>query len=128
MIFIVQNEKLVGCGESWLVPEESYPAPEGFTPADLGKYEFADGAVRLKVPAEITRAQTIAALILAGKDGLVQPAIDAIEDPVQRKLAQNDWDNRLTFQRSNPTLIALATAIGMTSEQLDQMFTLGATL
>ena len=80
------------------------------------------------VPQSITRAQAIGTLILAGLDDEVQPAIDAIADPILRKLAQNDWDNRLTFERDNATLNHLAQAIGMTSEQLDQLFIQAATL
>lgn len=81
-----------------------------------------------RVPQSITRAQAIGALILAGLDELVQPAIDAIPDPVQRKLAQNDWDNRLHFERDNPTLNALAAVLGLTDTQLDNLFIAGVAL
>ena len=80
------------------------------------------------VPQIISRAQAKAALILNGRIGSVQPAIDAIPDPLQKALVQNDWDERLNFERTNATLIALATGLGMTSDQLDQLFIAGATL
>lgn len=76
----------------------------------------------LVVPQTITRAQAKLALLSAGLLGSVQPTIDAIPDPVQRSAAQIEWDDRLTFERTNPTLVALATAMGMTSEQLDALF------
>ncbi len=82
---------------------------------------------RAAIPA-ITRAQAKAALIVTGMISLVQPAIDAIEDPLQRALAQNDWDERLHFERNNPTLAAMAGALGMTDAQLDDLFALAATL
>lgn len=75
------------------------------------------------VPRIVTRAQGIAALILSGKDTLVQQVIDSVADPVQRKLAQNDWNNRLTFERDNPRLNAIAAALSI---DLDAMFILAA--
>lgn len=80
------------------------------------------------VPVSITRAQAKLALLGAGLLDDVQPAIDAITDPTQRAAAQIEWDDRLTFERTNPTLIALANAMGMSSEQLDALFAAGAQL
>lgn len=94
---------------------------EGNTP------EPADPIVPV-VPQSVTRAQARAALIVFGLIGHVQPAIDAIADPLQRALVQNDWDHRLTFERNNPTLAALAAALNLTSDQLDALFTTAAGL
>ena len=58
----------------------------------------------------------------------VQPAINAIADPVQRGMVQIEWDDSQEFQRTRPTLIALATAIGMTEADLDNLFTQAAQL
>lgn len=80
------------------------------------------------VPQKLSRAQARGALILAGLIDHVQPAIDAIEDPLQRALAQNDWDNRLEFERPHPQLLAIAGALGLTDEQIDNLFITGATL
>lgn len=107
------------------------------------RLDFADGKSRMATKDEIaaadtadkranikpiTRAQAKAALIINGLIGNVQPAIDAIEDPMTRALAQNDWDERLTFERDNPTLVGMAAALGMTDEQLDALFVQAATL
>lgn len=78
------------------------------------------------VPQEVTRRQAIQALINRNLYQLVQPAIDAIADPTERATMQNEWDNSLSFQRQRPSLIALATAIGITD--LDEMFVYAATL
>jgi hypothetical protein len=80
------------------------------------------------VPASVTRRQAKQALALAGLLDQVQPAIDAIEDPVTRALAQIEWDDSVEFQRSRPLLIELATAIGLSVEQLDQLFITAAQL
>jgi len=91
-------------------------------------YPAALAAAQRAAIQPITRAQAKAALIITGLIAQVQPAIDAIPDPLQRALAQNDWDERLHFERSNPTLSAMAAALGMTDAQLDDLFALAATL
>lgn len=58
----------------------------------------------------------------------MQPAIDAIQDPVQRALVQNDWDNRLTFERNSTTLLALSGLLGLADGAIDELFRLGVTL
>lgn len=80
------------------------------------------------VPQVVTRRQARQALLLAGRLQDVQPAIDAIADPLQRGLVQIEWDDSQEFQRTRPTLIALATAIGMTDADLDNLFTQAALL
>lgn len=82
----------------------------------------------LIVPQVISRAQAKLALLGVGLLSAVQSAIDAVPDPAMRAAMQIEWDDRLTFERTNPTLIALATGLGMSSTQLDQLFIVGATL
>lgn len=76
------------------------------------------------VPQIVTRRQARRALALAGLLDLVQPAIDAIPDPVQRQLAQIDWDDATDFRRDDATLLLLATALGLAEQQLDDLFIL----
>lgn len=80
------------------------------------------------VPAQVTRRQAKQALLLAGLLGNVQPAIDAIPDATQRALAQLEWDESLNFERHRPILIALAGALGLDSDDLDDLFRTAATL
>lgn len=74
------------------------------------------------VPFSVSRRQGRQALLLAGKLSLVQPAIDAIADATQRGMAQIYWDDSQEFERNHPTLIALATQIGLTAADLDSLF------
>ena len=80
------------------------------------------------VPSVVSRAQARKALVLRGLFGQVQPAIDAIPDQVQRQLVQIDWDDSQTFERTNSTLMMLATALSLTESDLDNLFTLAGTL
>lgn len=75
------------------------------------------------VPQTVTRFQALAALHLAGKLTAVQAIMAAPETPVLAKLA---WDNALSFERNSPTLASLAPMVGMTSADLDALFTAAA--
>ena len=77
------------------------------------------------VPQSVTRFQALAALHISGHLPAVQAIMAAPETPVLAKLA---WDNALSFERSSPTLLMLAGAIGMTSQDLDALFTEAAGL
>lgn len=70
-------------------------------------------------PKAVTRFQALAALHLAGHLEAVKAIIAAPETPVLAKLA---WDNALTFERNSPTLATLATALGLSSSDLDALF------
>ena len=74
------------------------------------------------VPAKVTRRQARQALLLAGLLDKVQPAIDGIVDPVQRGMAQIEWDDSQEFERTRPILIQVGMAIGLDSVGLDQLF------
>jgi len=84
--------------------------------------ETADLSQPPHVPHSVTRRQARQALLLAGLLSQVQPAIDAITNPTMRALTEIEWNDSLHFERDRPALIGLATALGMTSAQLDQLF------
>jgi hypothetical protein len=88
-----------------------------------------------QVPQEVTRRQAKAALLQTGRLQRVQGCVDAIKaaSPAQGDLVQIEWDDSQNFQRQRPSLIALATnpapyGLGMTLAELDDLFTLAATL
>lgn len=81
-----------------------------------------DDARRARVPVKVTRRQARQALLIAGLLGNVQPAIDAIADPVQRGLAQIEWDDSQDFERHRPLLIQLGYAIGLDDVGIDNLF------
>ena len=79
------------------------------------------------VPQAVTKRQGRQALVLAGKLSLVQQAIDALPEP-QRTLMQIEWDDSTEFHRQRPSLIQLGTAIGLTSQDIDNLFIQAAAL
>jgi hypothetical protein len=82
------------------------------------------------VPDRVTARQAVEALLRSGiTEDMVEAALSAIPDATQRAIARNLWRRSNDFERNNPTLIALATqSLGMTEQQLDQLFILANTL
>lgn len=93
------------------------------TPEEIAEIEArAAEAAKPVVPQSVTRRQARQALLLGGKLDKVQPAIDSIPDPVQRGMAQIEWDDSQSFQRDRPLLIQIGTALGLNAAGLDDLF------
>jgi hypothetical protein len=111
------------------VAEESLPQDR----STRALWSLVDGAVVIDpslapVPQTVSRGQAKEALRRAGKLALVQPAIDAILDPDARAAMQIEWDDRLEFKRDHPSLLALASALGLDSAGIDALFIAAAAL
>lgn len=92
------------------------------TPAEEAAFDALAAAAALpKIPKSVPRKAARLALLNAGKFHLVQPAIDALDEP-DRTFVQIEWDDSLTFERDSSTLLLLAGAIGIDSDGLDQLF------
>lgn len=103
------------------VPElEQYEVDAPATPDRV--FAGSDAVQAPRVPAKVTRRQAHQALAMAGLLSRVQPAIDAIPDPLQRQLAQIEWDDSQDFERDRPLLIQLGHAIGLDDAGIDAMF------
>lgn len=120
-----------GVIENIIVVGETYVPPKNFTIVDelLGAAigdRIVDGAlVKTIVPeifAPITPRQIRLALLSAGLLDSIDTAIAAIPDEEARKAAQIEWDYALQYERSNPTLIALGTALGLDDTAIDDLW------
>ena len=76
----------------------------------------------IEVPKKISARQAKQELHALGKLSLVQSVIDAIADPDQKMNIQIYWNDATDFERTHPELIALATAIDMDGDQLNDAF------
>lgn len=74
------------------------------------------------VPQQVTIAQGKASLIMAGLWQDVLDAVEAIEDPVEKALAEVGLNDATHWERSSPMLNMLATALGLSEEDLDDLF------
>lgn len=81
------------------------------------------------VPQSVTKRQARLALLGAGLLDDVEAAIENITDPMQKRVAQIDWETADSVERSWPMLVQLAKGmLGMTDQQLDELFIAAATL
>lgn len=101
-------------GPGWLYDGETFAPPEAPAPS---------------IPSVVSRKQARMALVLSGVPlATVQASIDAITDDTERALAQIAWDDAVEFRRNDPFLVAMAAALSLTESQLDDLYTLAATL
>ena len=74
------------------------------------------------VPAQVSRAQGKAVLIQLGLWQQVLDFVAAIPDSTQRALAEVALHDTQNWQRSSPFLNQAADALGLTPEQMDELF------
>ena len=123
MKLIIQGDKIAALvGDDFPTQDQLVDVPEGFDINQAHRYRYDGSQTVRRVPEKVTARQAVQALISVNKLHLVQPAIDAIADPVQRAMVQAEWDKSQDFERNRPTLIALATAIGLDAAGLDALF------
>lgn len=104
-----------------------------FGPADLVPMTDEEVAAHLnppvvpQIPQIVTMRQARLALLGAGLLAQVETAIDALPEP-HRSAARIEWDYSSEVHRSRAFVQQLGSALGLTDEQLDDLFTQAATL
>jgi hypothetical protein len=78
-------------------------------------------------PTILSMRQARLALFQQGLLANVQTAIDGLAEP-QKTVTQISWDYAQTVKRDDDLVVQLSTALGLTQEQLDTLFTEAATL
>lgn len=74
---------------------------------------------------EVTAFQAKAAI---ARSGLYDPVVELMhhpDTPLETKLA---FEEVLTFKRLSPTVVTMGAALGLTDQQLDDLFSLAATI
>jgi len=79
------------------------------------------------VPASVTMRQARLALLGIGKLAAVDAAIAGLPEP-DRTAAQIEWEYSQEVQRDKPFVLMLAPALGLSEEDLDNLFVLASTL
>lgn len=72
----------------------------------------------------VSRPQAVHALRLAG---LLDP-IETYIATTATDLERDAWENAVIFSRASPVVASMAAEIGITDEQLDDLFALGASI
>ena len=71
------------------------------------------------IPQSVTRFQALATLAAAGHLPTIRTYIATLDQDNITRLA---WENAADWERSSPTLAALATMLGLTDAQIDDLF------
>lgn len=59
---------------------------------------------------------------------LIEAQIDGISDPAQKEIARAEWEYALEIKREHPLVNMIASSLNLTQKQVDDIFTLAATL
>ena len=92
-----------------------------------GKLYVVGRSVRSSVPSVVTMRQARLALLQTGKLAQVNAAV-ANMPGAAGDAARIEWEFSSTVERNRPLVESLGVALGMTDAQLDDLFTLAATL
>lgn len=71
------------------------------------------------IPTTVTRFQALAVLAAGGYLDTVRTYINTLDQNNVQRLA---WENATDWERSSPTLAALATMLNLTSAEVDDLF------
>ena len=77
------------------------------------------------VPTEVSRFQARAALLQAG---LLDDIETYMADPATDPFVRIAWQDAQVFKRNSPTVLSLQPLLGLTDEQLDDLFRFAATI
>ncbi|MXN30026.1 hypothetical protein [Delftia sp. CH05] len=98
------------------------------TIAEVAEAHLPTPGETLPVPLTITRAQGKAALIQAGLWPQVLAFVAGIEDPNEKLLAEVALNDTVNWERSSPFLARVAVALGLSEQQLDELFIAAAAI
>jgi hypothetical protein len=87
----------------------------------------------IEIPSAISAWQARAALKLTPLENgnlfdVVEQAIYSLPDGPQKIVIQTAWENNASFERNSPTILAIASSLNLTEEQIDSLFILGGSL
>lgn len=94
----------------------------------MGVIRVNPDKLKPQAPQQVTMRQARLALLAAGLLDDVEEAIAAIPDPVQRKAAQIEWEYASMVERQSAFVQQLAVGLGLSTEQMDDLFMQAAAL
>lgn len=90
-------------------------------PEQISTAEQRAAAERAAQLTPLNAAQFRLGLLNHGLLHQVDDAIAALDEP-ERAAAEIEWEYRTSFHRDNPLVVALSAHIGLTDEQIDDMW------
>jgi len=123
MRLIIQDERIVAVAtDGYTGPLPYIEAPESYDPARMDDYRVRDGVLVIDVPRTVTMRQARLALLSAGLLDDVDEALASIPDEAERRAALIAWEYAAEVERDDHLVQSVAQAIGLSADQLDQLF------
>lgn len=121
MYKLTATPEIIARDDGWFIPTD---------PANTGYQQYlqwlADGntpepyvAPPPPIPATVTRFQALATLSAAGHLPTIRTYIATLSEDNITRLA---WENAADWERTSPTVNALATMLGLTDTEVDDLF------
>ena len=111
-------------GAAWTAVAGAIVMDDGSPPPSEAEIAVALASPEVApVPASVTRFQARAALLAAGLLDDVEATIAGAD-----RFVQIAWADAASFERTSPTIAALAAALGLTDQQLGDLFRAAATI
>ncbi|SNY95576.1 hypothetical protein [Halomonas sp. hl-4] len=104
--------------EDWLAEGNELAEFDGYPEIPMSEEQLQEW----RESAVVTRRQGKQQLLADGLLVNVQPTIDAISDETQRGMVQIFWDDATEFERKSPELNQLGADLGLSDEQIDELF------
>ena len=131
MKLIIQNNRIAGTAtDAYTGPDAYIDAPADFDLERMGDYVVDGGTVSIPspgVPQSVSMRQARLALLAAGLLPAVNAAIASMPEP-DKTQAQITWEFAQTVDRQFGMVPQLASALGMTETQIDDLFIAAAKL
>lgn len=112
---LIPEGKLARWNGEWTLDDIPQPEPEE-PPVETEPFK----------PKSVTMRQARLALLEAGHYTAVETAINSIEDPIVKKASQIEWEYAATVDRDSSFTQGMAAALGLTEQDMDNLFMLAA--
>lgn len=107
-------------------PDDTIAVPVRPTPNHIwqgGEWVFVEPEPEPVGLMPVTKRQLRLTLVRNGISlAQVQDAINLIPDGIQKQEAQIEWDDASSFSRTHPTLLLIASVLGLSEAQVDAMW------
>ena len=81
----------------------------------------------IPIPPRVQMRQGRHALLRAGLLPAIEAALEAMSEPI-KSAAKIEWEYAATLDRDNPVVLQLIPLLGLTEQQVDQLFITAASL
>ena len=110
-----------------VVTETDTSITNGWSVRDKTAEELSAELEQWRSYAQITMRQTRLALLQQGLLSSIDAAVAALPEP-DKSAVTIEWEYAAVVERSSPWVISMATALGLSDVQIDDLFKLAATL